>query len=66
MILTDKLKELKAYAKTLPLQPGVYRYFDNEGTIIYVGKAKELKKRVSSYFQSCSPCQQTITHIDFL
>lgn len=41
---------LKSILKTLPEEPGIYQYFDDRGTIIYIGKAKNLKKRVNSYF----------------
>ena len=44
---SDKIKSI---LKTIPNDPGVYQYFDEKGDIIYVGKAKNLKRRVSSYF----------------
>ena len=46
----DKSPELKEKISILPDTPGVYMYFDAAGTVIYVGKAKNLKRRVSSYF----------------
>ena len=45
-----KSAELKEKISILPDTPGVYMYFDSEGKVIYVGKAKNLKRRVSSYF----------------
>ena len=43
-------EELKHFLKNLPDKSGVYRYYNDQGIIIYVGKAKNLKRRVSSYF----------------
>ena len=46
----ERLSYLKTIVDRLPEEPGSYQYWDETGTIIYVGKAKNLKKRVSSYF----------------
>ena len=46
----ERISKLKNIVDSIPERPGSYQFFDKEGNIIYVGKAKNLKRRVSSYF----------------
>ncbi|MFZ4653513.1 MAG: GIY-YIG nuclease family protein, partial [Methylococcaceae bacterium] len=58
----EKTFHLESFLKTLTQRPGVYRMLDETGEVIYVGKAKNLKKRVQSYFsgKEASPKQQAM------
>lgn len=65
---TPKIQELRKKAMALPLQPGVYIMKDAQNTIIYIGKAKALKNRVSQYFGSDTnhpeKVRQMVAHVD--
>ena len=64
--MNDLQAYLKGIVNNLPETPGCYQYLDDSGTIIYVGKAKNLKKRVSSYFNKEQQTRKTrllVAHI---
>ena len=52
-------QEFSAISSTIPAQPGVYKYYDGVNNLIYVGKAKHLRKRVSSYFSKSATNYKT-------
>lgn len=56
---TNENEHLKGIIQNLPETPGIYQYLNTEGTIIYVGKAKNLKRRVNSYFNREHPNGKT-------
>jgi excinuclease ABC subunit C len=55
----NRVEELKNIITNLPNEPGIYQFFDKTGTIIYIGKAKRLKKRVASYFNKSHDNRKT-------
>lgn len=48
--INKNIDRIKLKLKTIPETPGVYQYLDEKGTVIYVGKARNLQRRVNSYF----------------
>ena len=63
-IETPRKDRLAEQRKALPDQPGVYLFRDARGRVIYVGKAKSIKKRVASHFSSRSQLSTFIDHIE--
>ena len=57
-------EQFKEIQSSIPHEPGIYQYFDGKGALLYVGKAKDLRKRVSSYFFSHQENQKTIELVE--
>ena len=63
---TPRKERLAEQRRTLPDQPGVYLFRDSRGRVIYVGKAKSIRKRVASHFSSRSQLSTLIDNIESL
>jgi len=55
MNASSEIFDIKAYVSALPSLPGVYRFHDETGALLYVGQSPRSQKRVSNYFQKTSP-----------
>jgi excinuclease ABC subunit C len=60
LAVNKNIDHLTSLVSVLPNQPGIYQFFDDSETVIYIGKAKNLKKRVSSYFSKIHDHRKTI------
>jgi excinuclease ABC subunit C len=59
-------EEFSEVAASIPHSPGVYKYFDNNGALLYIGKAKDLRKRVSSYFNKNQANRKTVVMVSHI
>ena len=70
-MLLNKNTKTKKLLRSIPSKPGIYRMLDSKERVLYVGKAKNLKKRLPSYFQSVISNQKTnllmskVSNLDF-
>lgn len=63
--MTEK-KEFMEQIRQLPLKPGINRYYDKKGRILYIGKSKKLRNRVSSYFNNSVKVEKIQTMLPFV
>ena len=64
--MTEREKHINLLLRRIPNSPGVYQYLNKEGQIIYIGKAKNLQRRVNSYFSKAhtnAKTRQLVAHI---
>ena len=61
--MSDADFDAEQFLRNLTRKPGVYRMFDNQGKVLYVGKARNLKNRVSSYFRASGLATKTMAMV---